>query len=171
MYPPIPFCLKTSTHRVILPQKQWTKSHLLKEDKFWQSEFICGWDLFTGNNFGFSFSSSQSLSSLFSIPSCCFCLMLCESSRRFCASSVRSMDANDGCFYKGVSCFPSLEQAVLIWGNGYWFGYWFTELIISAPYEDQQGRRKRKWKRWKAGLEEDEGRCAFWCGWWDKGMS
>lgn len=92
-------------HRVILPQKQRTKSHLLKEDKFWQSEFICGWDLFTGNNFGFSFSSSQSLSSPFSPPFFCFCLMLCESSRRFCVARSGRWTLMMGAFTKVSAAF------------------------------------------------------------------
>lgn len=79
-------CLKTSAHTYSnsVSLKHWTQSHLLKKDKFWQREFIYSQDLFTGNNFGFSFSSSLSLSSfhlcllLFLPPVVCVCVLFCR---------------------------------------------------------------------------------------------
>lgn len=139
---------------------QWTQSHLFKEDKFWQREFICSQDLFTGNNFGFSFSSSLSLSTVFPLlPPAVSDFPLRVLSCRFCAGSARSIAANERRLYEGVSCFPSQEQAALIWSNGYWLGHWFIELVISALYQHPQrrGGRERKCRKWKTGVEEEEG--------------
>lgn len=80
----------------------------------------------------------------FTLPSCCFCLPLCVLSCRFCASSARSIGANESRLYEGVSCFPSQEQAPLIWSNGYWLDHWFIEVVISALYQHPQRKCGRE---------------------------
>lgn len=72
--------------------------------------FIFSQDLFAGNDFGFSTSSSLSLDSLFPLlppavpapPPSPLCVLSC----RFCAGSPRSIAANERRLYEGVSRFP-----------------------------------------------------------------
>lgn len=97
----------------------------------------------------------------FTPPSCCFCLPLCVLSCGFCASSARSIAANESRLYEGVSCFPSQAQAALIWSNGYWLGHWFIELVISALYQHPQRRGGRE--EGSSTVEEDEGRHVCLC--------
>lgn len=103
----------------------------------------------------------------FTSPSRCLCLLPRLLSCGFPASSARSISTNERGLYEGVSCFPSLEQAALIWSNGYWLDHWFIELVISALYQHLQrkgGREKvqRMEGRSRGGCKE---RCVFVCVW------